>query len=149
MLNQWIVISFGEDTIEHDCIERWLQSVMFLVTFIKCSDFCYFGNQFSISNFDALVYVMNCELIRCIFWAKKILKNWYFQFTAFKMKNPIWKIKEDDKEYLLMYCETDTLCKLCPISYQKILEFEKDENNGWHSGPTCYYIEVIERETND
>jgi len=49
---------------------------------------------------------------------------------AFKMKNPIWKIKEDDKEYLLMYCETDTLCKLCPISYQKILEFEKDENNG-------------------
>ena len=28
-------------------------------------------------------------------------------------------------------------------------KIEKDENNGWHSGPTCYYIEVIERETND
>ena len=49
---------------------------------------------------------------------------------AYKMKNPIWKIKEHDKECLLMYCEKDTLCKLCPISYQKILDFEKDQNHG-------------------
>ena len=46
------------------------------------------------------------------------------------MKNPIWKIKENDKEYLLMYCEKDTICKLCPISYQKILDFEQNKNDG-------------------
>ena len=46
------------------------------------------------------------------------------------MKNPIWKIKENDKEYLLMYCEKDTICKLCVESYQKILEYEININNG-------------------
>jgi hypothetical protein len=46
------------------------------------------------------------------------------------MKNPIWKILENEKEYLLMYCEKDTICKLCPISYQKIIDYEIKENNG-------------------
>lgn len=44
------------------------------------------------------------------------------------MKNPIWKVNENDKELLLMYCEKDSICKLCPISYQKILDYEKVEN---------------------
>jgi hypothetical protein len=48
---------------------------------------------------------------------------------ANKMKNPMWKIKEEDKDYILMYCEKDTLCKLCPTSYQKILDFEQEHNN--------------------
>ena len=46
------------------------------------------------------------------------------------MKNPIWKIQENEKEYLLMYCEKDTICKLCPVSHQKILDYELNENNG-------------------
>ena len=29
-----------------------------------------------------------------------------------------------------MYCEKDTICKLCPISYQKILDFEQNKNDG-------------------
>jgi len=41
------------------------------------------------------------------------------------MKNPLWKVRENDKEYLLMYCEKDTICILCNESYQKILGFEK------------------------
>jgi hypothetical protein len=45
------------------------------------------------------------------------------------MKNPIWKIKEGGKEYLLMYCEKDTICKLCPESYQKIINYENNSNN--------------------
>ena len=52
----------------------------------------------------------------------------------YNMKNPIWKItekeNEKEKEYLLMYCETDTIVKLCPISYQKILDYEVQNNNG-------------------
>jgi len=45
------------------------------------------------------------------------------------MKNPIWRVKENDKEYLLMYCEKNTICKLCPESYQKIIEYEFNVNN--------------------
>jgi hypothetical protein len=50
---------------------------------------------------------------------------------AYVMKNPMWKIKENDKDYWLMYCEKDTLIKLCPISLNKIREYEKthSENN--------------------
>jgi hypothetical protein len=46
------------------------------------------------------------------------------------MKNPMWRIYEDEKEYLLMYCEKDTICKLCPESYQKIIDFEIHHNEG-------------------
>ena len=57
------------------------------------------------------------------------------------MKNPLWRIKENDKEYLLMYCEKDTLCKLCFESYQKILDFELKNNNKkltWFKGSNGY-----------
>jgi hypothetical protein len=50
------------------------------------------------------------------------------------MKNPLWKIKENDKEILLMYCEKNTICILCPESYQKIKDFEKmfDKRLTWY-----------------
>ena len=51
----------------------------------------------------------------------------YGQYTNM-MKNPMWRIKENDKEYLLMYCEENAVCKLCDKSYQKILDYEKTEN---------------------
>ncbi len=47
---------------------------------------------------------------------------------AYVIKNPIWKIKEDNKEIWLMYCEKDTICKLCPISYSKIINYEQNNN---------------------
>jgi hypothetical protein len=73
---------------------------------------------------------------------------------AYIMKNPIWKIKENDKEYLLMYCEKDTICKLCIESYQKILDYEKNDNcgkkitwfklqNGYIMGSSDLYIHQI------
>ena len=61
------------------------------------------------------------------------------------IKNPIWIVEhnsETQTSLYLMYCETDTICKLCPISYQKIMDFEKTENNNkkitWHKAPTGY-----------
>ena len=48
---------------------------------------------------------------------------------AYVIKNPMWKIKENLKEYWLMYCETNTIIKLCSESYQKILDYE-DNNDG-------------------
>jgi hypothetical protein len=46
------------------------------------------------------------------------------------MKNPIWKINENNKEILLMYCGKDTICRLCHDSYQKIINFENENYNG-------------------
>jgi len=68
-----------------------------------------------INNFN----VINCNLGHYIENGK----------DAYIMKNPLWKIKENNKEYLLMYCEKNTLCKLCPISYQKVIDYEKNMNN--------------------
>ena len=45
---------------------------------------------------------------------------------AYIMKNPLWKVlTENGEEELLMYCEKNTLCKLCDESYKKILNYEK------------------------
>ena len=81
---------------------------------------------------------------------------------AYKIKNCLWKIKENEKEYLLMYCEQNTLCKLCPESYKKVLEFEIKNNSNkkltWYKASNgyiqthttytledqkCYYIHQI------
>lgn len=48
---------------------------------------------------------------------------------AYVMKNPIWKIIENEKEYWLMYCEKDTIIKLCQKSLDKIKEYE-NKNDG-------------------
>jgi hypothetical protein len=47
------------------------------------------------------------------------------------MKNPIWLIQGDDeKEYMIMYCEKDTECKICIEGYRKIVEYENMYNEG-------------------
>ena len=48
----------------------------------------------------------------------------------YHMKNPIWKIDDNGKEYLLMYCEKNTIIKLCQKSLDKIKEFENNHNEG-------------------
>ena len=49
---------------------------------------------------------------------------------ANRLKNPMWKaIDCNGDEVILMYCEVDTICILCPKSYEIIKEFEKNENN--------------------
>jgi hypothetical protein len=55
-----------------------------------------------------------------------------------KEKNPIWI---EDGIYK-MYCEKDTICILCPDSYNKIVEFETNLNDGkkitWFKHPKGY-----------
>ena len=73
---------------------------------------------------------------------------------AYVIKNPMWKIKENCKEYWLMYCETNTIIKLCSESYQKILDYESQNNydkkitwfklqNGYIMGSNNLYIHQI------
>jgi hypothetical protein len=48
---------------------------------------------------------------------------------ANRMKNPFWTlINDNDDEIILMYCEKNTICKLCPISYSKIEDYEKEHD---------------------
>lgn len=51
---------------------------------------------------------------------------------AGKEKNPLWNVieRENGKELILMYCEKDTTCVLCPNAYQKILDYEKTQYEG-------------------
>jgi hypothetical protein len=45
--------------------------------------------------------------------------------SAYKIKNCLWKIMENEKLLYLMYCEKETLCKLSEESYNKVNEYEK------------------------
>lgn len=47
--------------------------------------------------------------------------------TANQMKNPIWEITNPhtgEITAVIMYCEPNEYCELCPTSYQKILDYE-------------------------
>lgn len=63
---------------------------------------------------------------------------------AYKMKNPFWRVNDNGKEIILMYCEKDTLCKLCPISYQKMVDFEENDETTkkitWHKHVNGYIV---------
>ena len=65
------------------------------------------------------------------------------------LKNPVWKIQGGGggEIYLLMFCEKDTFCKLCPESYQKVLEFENKHNGGnkitWSRNASGYIVGTI------
>lgn len=48
---------------------------------------------------------------------------------AYVMKNPIWKIRENNTDIWLMFCEKETIVKLCQKSLDKILEYENKNDN--------------------
>jgi hypothetical protein len=68
-------------------------------------------------------------------------------------KNPYWTVKDNDNNnIMLMYCETNTVFKLCLISYQKILDYETINDckitwskckNGYIIGNNKLYIHQI------
>jgi hypothetical protein len=49
---------------------------------------------------------------------------------AYVIKNPIWSIDDNGNKYILMYCEKNTIIKLCQKSLDKIVEFENTKNDG-------------------
>jgi hypothetical protein len=69
---------------------------------------------------------------------------------AYIIKNPTWTINENNKEFILMYCEKNTIIKLCQKSLNKIIEFENEKNNGkkitffkHNSGYICSTIDLF------
>jgi hypothetical protein len=68
----------------------------------------------------------------------------HYSSHSIEKKNPIWRVKEieNGKECLLMYCEKDTVVKLCDKSYKVIKDYEKNENIGkkltWYKSKNGY-----------
>jgi len=74
---------------------------------------------------------------------------------AYTMKNPIWRVREDGEEVLLMLCHPDNqICKLCPESYQILKDYEQTNKkkltwcifkNGYvhNSGISLYIHQLI------
>jgi hypothetical protein len=62
---------------------------------------------------------------------------------ANRLKNPKWYARdENDNEVILMYCETNTICILCPKSHQIVLDFEEKHGRKitWYCGANNYII---------
>lgn len=62
---------------------------------------------------------------------------------ANRLKNPKWLVEDTSgNELVLMYCETNTICILCPQSHQIILDFEETHGKKitWYCGENNYII---------
>jgi hypothetical protein len=103
-----------------------------LFKFKKESTYYYFKNNDScdLRRFNVVCYpkiyceiMNNYNIIEYIEGHHSLLGQ-----HAYKIKNCLWKIKDDCGENLLMYCEKDTICKLCPESYKIILKYEEKIN---------------------
>lgn len=68
--------------------------------------------------------------------------------SANQMKNPLWIVEENDEKIILMYCEKDTIVKLCEKSYQKILDFEEriNEKLTWYLQQNGYVCTTIPKD---
>lgn len=90
------------------------------------------GNKYDIRSTNVKIYHSYHAQIKHTYNVVEYITGHYstLGMHANMMKNPMWKINENGKEYLLMYCEKDAICKLCDRSYQKILDFEKASNGG-------------------
>jgi hypothetical protein len=67
----------------------------------------------------------------------------HYSSHSIEKKNPFWRVKEKEngKEYLLMYCEKDTIVKLCDKSYQVINQYEKDGKKiTWYKHQNGYIL---------
>jgi hypothetical protein len=61
---------------------------------------------------------------------------------AGKYKNPFWIVKENNVQKIIMHCNDDVFVKLCPTSYQKILDYELENNIKitWFKGTNGYVV---------
>lgn len=104
------------------------------------------GNNYDLRKCNVEIYHFYHKKIIETYNVIEYIKGHYLTIgqDANIMKNPIWRINENGKEYLLMYCEKDAICKLCCESYQKILNYENNINNGnkitWYKNQNGYIL---------
>lgn len=85
------------------------------------------GNIYDLRQENIQIYHLYHSTLLTIYPNAEYIQGHYAinGIDSFKLKNPLWKIIENGKEYFLMYCETKILCKLCKESYDKIILYEK------------------------
>ena len=68
--------------------------------------------------------------------------------SANQMKNPLWIVEENGENIILMYCEKDTIVKLCQKSYKEILDFEEriNEKLTWYLQQNGYVCTTIPKD---
>lgn len=102
------------------------------------------NNKYDLRRSNVEIYHSHHKIISENYNVIEYIKGHYINTgqDANIMKNPLWRIIEHEKEYLLMYCEKDTICKLCPVSYQKILDYEKtiDKKITWYKHQNGYIL---------
>ena len=67
-------------------------------------------------------YLVKRENMTCVWWGHYGNGNF--------ITNTMWRIRNNEGEYILMYCHDFGICKLCPVSYQTILDYEKKYYHG-------------------
>lgn len=66
-----------------------------------------------------------------------------FGIKAGLLLNPKWKVREaDGTESIALYCEPGVICLLCEESYRRVVQFQKEHNEGvpvtWHAHSNGY-----------
>ena len=102
------------------------------------------NNKYDLRRCNVEIYHSYHKIILQNYNVIEYIKGHYLNSgqDANTMKNPLWRITENNKEYLLMYCEKDTLCKLCSVSYQKIIDHEQsiDKKLTWYKHQNGYIL---------
>ena len=123
-----------EDYPSYACNYKRITYLDFIFNYSNVNVYYHFknGNKFDLSKSNVEIYHQYHKTVAEKYEVIEYIRGHYSTTgqDANIMKNPLWRIIENDKEYLLMYCEKDTLCKLCPKSYQQIIEYEQNENKG-------------------
>jgi hypothetical protein len=107
------------------------------------------GDHFDLRKCNVEIYHFYHKKIIESYHVVEYIKGHYLTMgqDANVMKNPIWRINDNGKEYLLMYCEKDSICKLSCESYKKILNYEFTNNNGnkitWYKHQNGYVLSSI------
>lgn len=99
-----------------------------------------FDNPCIQNKLELIAYVRSYDYVDCI--TGHINKR---GCDANMLKNPIWVVRENDKDLLLMYCEKDSFVKLCRDSYKKILDYELENEVKltWNKGENGYVVSHV------
>lgn len=121
-----------EDYPSYTCNNKRFTYIDFIFNY-NSENVCYHfinNNKFDLRHCNVEIYHFYHKYIIENYNVVEYIKGHYITTgqDANIMKNPLWRIIDNGKEYLLMYCEKDTICKLSNISYQKIVDYEKHIN---------------------
>ena len=85
------------------------------------------NNEYDLRKTNVDIYHNYHEIVKGKYKIIEYIQGHYIELgiDSYVMKNPLWKVlNENNEEELLMYCEKDTLTKICDKSYKCLLDYE-------------------------